>query len=544
MLIFYGSAVAVAKPTTKAAAPDEIPSTEQADSSSGSSTEATAADPAIISTPTSAAVEPAEPNQGRAKAVPDESGSPVEPPAPPPPNAEPIPATVVTGGQAPATQTLAPFIEHLGPESFPGRLRGLYGGSLWLEPSFNGLQWPYMAHTGVGLSGLFWVDSGYEMIKRDADLQQLRNSSMYFQQGRGLLRVTPTYVRGNLFVQGQAELVGNLCQTANVTNVVCNAGTFTTDDLWIRVGQWNRWDLKVGRFEGWEVYHLGMGMEPYTLERMGAGVFGVDTPASPKLEAPSLYGVNYLHDRPTDGLAVGYAAFHAYVTEYLRFELLAKLGTDNYRNGDNATGSTPSTYLGGRPTAIFDVGWFKFKIALEYQRRTPTTRDADTKPDGTKTTKDAVENTIQKGVGASVQFVIDPFIEFGLNAAIGRQEYTDSTGGAFARPDDMAQSYTTKSVGGFANLRLAGLWLAGIGVNWTDQTDGYRADGSKSNDYTTHLQGFLALQYLLAGQLFIKAEVGLARAYFQPSEQPIPPDVNNIWNNYMYSGRIRLMYLY
>jgi hypothetical protein len=338
--------------------------------------------------------------------------------------------------------------------------------------------------------------------------------------------------------------VGNLCQTASVTNTVCNAGTFTTDDLWIRVGQRNRWDLKVGRFEAWEVYHLGMGMEPYTLERLGAGVFGVDTPASPKLEAPSLYGVNYLHDRPTDGLAVGYAALHAYVTEYLRFELLAKLGTDNYRNGDNATGGTPSTYFGGRPTAIFDIGWFKFKIAGEYQKRTPITRDADTLADGTKTTKDPVENNIQKGIGASVQFVIDPIIEFGVNAAIGRQEYTDSTGGAFARPDDMALSYTTKSVGGFANLRLADLWLAGAGANWTQQTDSYRADGSKANDYTTHLQGFLALQYLLAGQLFIKAEAGLARAYFQPSEQPIPPDVNNIWSNYMYSGRIRLMYLY
>jgi hypothetical protein len=473
-----------------------------------------------------------------------QSGPPAESPAPPPPNAEPIPATVVTGGLAPATQTPAPYIEHLGPESFPGRLRGLYGGSLWLEPSFNGLQWPSMAHTGVGVSGKFWVDSGYEMIKRDADLQQLRSSSMYFQQGRGVLRVTPTYVRGSLFIQGQAELVGNLCQTASVTNTVCNAGTYTTDDLWIRVGQRNRWDLKVGRFEAWEVYHLGMGMEPYTLERLGAGVFGVDTPASPKLEAPSLYGVNYLHDRPTDGLAVGYAALHAYVTEYLRFELLAKLGTDNYRNGDNATGGTPSTYFGGRPTAIFDIGWFKFKIAGEYQKRTPITRDADTLADGTKTTKDPVENNIQKGIGASVQFVIDPIIEFGVNAAIGRQEYTDSTGGAFARPDDMALSYTTKSVGGFANLRLADLWLAGAGANWTQQTDSYRADGSKANDYTTHLQGFLALQYLLAGQLFIKAEAGLARAYFQPSEQPIPPDVNNIWSNYMYSGRIRLMYLY
>ena len=211
---------------------------------------------------------------GAAQAAPDEdeSSPPAEPPAPPPPKAEPTPAPAVTGGEAPATQTSAPYIEHMGPETFPGRLRGLYGGSLWLEPILPrpavAAEYPY----GLGVSGEFWVDSGYEMIKRD--LNQVPNSSMYFQQGRGVLRVTPTYVRGRFFVQGQAELVGNLCQTASAANTVCNAGTFTTDDLWIRVGQWNLWDLKVGRFEGWEVYHLGMGMDPYTFERMGAGMFG------------------------------------------------------------------------------------------------------------------------------------------------------------------------------------------------------------------------------------------------------------------------------
>src|SRR5437763_5054091 len=91
--------------------------------------------------------------------------SPVEPPQPPPPGTPPIPATVVSTGVAPAPQTPAPYIEHLGPDSFPGRLRGLYGGSLWLEPTFDGLQWPYMSHAGVGGSGWFWLNTGYEHIK-------------------------------------------------------------------------------------------------------------------------------------------------------------------------------------------------------------------------------------------------------------------------------------------------------------------------------------------------------------------------------------------
>jgi hypothetical protein len=473
----------------------------------------------------------------------DESSPPAEPPAPPPPplKAGPTPAPVVTGGEAPMMQTSAPYIEHMGPETFPGRLRGLHGGSLWLEPSFHGLQWPHNTHTGLGVSGVFWVDSGYEMIKRS--LNQVQDSNMFFQQGRGVLRVTPTYVSGGFFVQGQAELVGNLCQTGSMVNTVCNAGTFTTDDFWIRVGQWNLWDLKVGRFEAWEVYHLGMGLDPYTFERKGAGMFGAQNPASPGLEVPSLYGVNYLHDRPTDGLAAGYAALHAYATDYLRFELLGKLGTDNYQS-DNSTGDTSSTYLGGRLAGIFDNGLFKLKLGGEYQMRSPVFQ---TLSGGQK--KDAVEELIQKGVGGSMQFVIDPFVEFGLNAAIGWQSYTDGTGNVFGTPETLAKSFTTKSLGGFANLRLADGWLAGIGANWTTKLDSYMATGSSANDYTTQLQGFAALQYLLAGQLYIKAVFAYAKAYYQPSD----PNTTT-WNNRMISGqlgpiyfpsiRIRLMYLY
>ena len=257
----------------------------------------------------------------------------------------------------------------MGPETFPGRLRGIYGGSLWLEPDFQGLQWPRNTRTGLGVSANLWVDNGYEALKRQSD--QLPNTNLWFQQGRGVLRLTPAYVSGDFFVQGQVELVGNLCQAAN--SVCLNSGTFTTDDLFIRLGEWNRWDLQAGRFEAWEVYHLGMGMDPYTLERLGAGMFGVESFTTPALEVPTLYGVTFLHDRPTDGLAVGYLALHLYPTDYLRFELLAKLGDDNFR-ADNSTGDTPANYLGGRPTIIFDVGWFKLRVGAEYQKITPTTQ--------------------------------------------------------------------------------------------------------------------------------------------------------------------------
>ena len=467
----------------------------------------------------------AAPPPKSARSAPPEAAGPVEPPQPPPPNAAPIPATAVSTGDAPAPQVPGPYIQHLGPESFPGRLRGLYGGSLWLEPSFHGLQWPYMARTGIGVSGSAWLDSGREQIMRSDP--QLPNSALWYQQGRGVVRVTPTYAGDGVFVQGQIELVGNLCQSAGATNIVCGAaGTFNTDDLWIRFGQWNRWDLKVGRFEAWEIYHLGMGMEPYTFERLGARNFGVQA-----LEAPLFYGVTYLHDRPSDGLATGYAALHVYPSDWLRLELLGKLGTDNNFN-DNSSGDTATTSFGGRPAAILDVGWLKVKVGAEYQKRVPITQTVQPGVPAMKV--DAAANIVQKGFGGSVQLILNPFFEFGVSAGVGDQHRENGLGQVVA-----TDTFSTKSAGAFANLRVCDLCLLGLGVHYTAQTNSVLAAGSTVNDFTSQLQGFAALQYLLAGQLFIKPELAYSRAYFQPSDTSMAT-----WTNTMYNVRVRLMYLF
>jgi hypothetical protein len=379
------------------------------------------------------------------------------------------------------------------------------------------------------VSGAFWTDTGYETIIRNDRDGKMPGSKMAYQQGRGVLRLTPTYVQGRFFIQGQAELVANQCQAT--TDVCTTSGTFSTDDLWIRFGEWNSWDIKVGRFEAWEIYHLGMGMDMYTLERAGAQQFPVGN--APNLSTPSFYGANYLHDRPTEGLGMGYFALHAYATEALRFELLGEVGTDNTQTTGEAGGvvKTGFTYLGGRPAMIYDAGWLKFKAALEYQQRIAVMQ--------LENQKDASYYRTRMGGGAALQFVLDPSFEFGLNAAYGKQEETN--------PSDLSNgdinkknSFSTFSVGGFANLRLANLWMGGVGLNWTTQTNKFQDDTPiNPADYAAHMQGFAALQYLLAGQLFIKATIGFARADFQPNNGDIP-----VWSNYMYSGRIRLMYLY
>ena len=301
------------------------------------------------------------------------------------------------------------FVANVGPSTYPGKLRGIEGGSLWLEPSFHGLQWPQMSKSGVGLSGLVWVDSGYLQIKRDSD--DVPDTATPFQQGRALLRATPTYTDGRFFAQGQVELVGNVCQAT--TTVCINNATVDTDDLWVGFGVWNAWDIKVGRFRGWELYHTGLGLDHYTLERMGAQQIGLTMPRileelGQRLDAPTIYGVSYLYDRPTDGLGAGYVAFHAYPSNSLRFEMLGKVGLSDLGTG--------TSYYGGRPMLILDQGWMKVKVAAEYEKagQSSPAKEGNVKAERTRW-----------GAGGALQFVVDPLAEFGGSFAYGSQETVD-----------------------------------------------------------------------------------------------------------------------
>ena len=132
--------------------------------------------------------------------------------------------------------------------------------------TFHGMPWPYYPKTGIGVSGYAWLDTGYEQIDRGTTaLTEPHEVKYLLQQGRGVVRVTPTFSLADWYVQGQAELVANKDQTVSQAN-----GTVDVDDLWVRTGYWKSWDVTVGRFEGFEVYHFGMGLDVNTLERLGA----------------------------------------------------------------------------------------------------------------------------------------------------------------------------------------------------------------------------------------------------------------------------------
>jgi len=447
-------------------------------------------------------------------------------------DAPPPPAAAAEGGTPPLTEAPAPaaeppappaappavpsFVEHLGASAYPGELRGIYGGSMWLEPSFNGLQWPYMDHSGVGVSGYGWVDTGRQKITRG--LPSSADTDQWVQQARGALRITPTYVSGQTFIQTQLELVANKDQVRSQSNA--NSGIVDVDDLWLRFGRWSAWDVKVGRFEGWEVYHTGMGLDINTLERRGA----TQQPYGTNFERPDYYGLTFMHDRPSDQ-GTGDVAIHLYPTNFLRFELLAQIGANVISDVGNNT-------YGARPVVIFDYGFIKVKAGLEYLRATPAQSLIDSSG-SMQVKRDSNEIHKRIGYAGEVQLVFNPRVELGFGGGYATTSDKTDTG------SEQQPSTTIKTFGGFANVAITNDFLAGAGLTYTNRYDDARNADSGKVDFTDNLQWFVAAQYLVSRQLYVKAVVAYASSLFDLADPATPRFTDS-----MISGRVRLMYLF
>jgi len=387
-------------------------------------------------------------------------------------------------------------VERLPPTAYPEwKVRGIRGGSLWLSGNMHGMPWPYYPKTGIGVSGYIWLDTGYRNLK-PGTMGEAQDKHL-LSDGRGALRITPTYSAGSWYVQGQAEFIANKDQTA--------ARTFKSDidDLWIRAGQWKSWDIQAGRFEGFEVYHFGMGMDLNTQERNGASG---NRPAPDVFELGGDSNIVYRPDSLTN------VAAHYYPLDVLRFELLGQVGRDNR--------STLET-TGVRPAAVVDLGWLKLKAGADYRKQ--FTYDVNSKQ----------SRVVRGGVGA-VQVVVDPYFELGANLALGKIDHYSAMNStdpnATMGDHDTAGSVTDLDTGGFANVRVVDGLLVGGGVNYNQETD-------EQSGVFTHLQTFGAVQYVVLKQLYIKFVGAYAKAHFAPGG-------NVPWDNTMVSARLRMMYLF
>ena len=264
------------------------------------------------------------------------------------------------------------------------------------------------------------------------------------------------------------------------------------------MGVWDLWDLQLGRYEAWEVYHKGQGLERDTLEDLGA--FG----------GPDIYEVNHVFYRQS---GFGQAALHLYPTDWVRFELGSVFGNDVGFNS-----------VGVRPVGILDLGRIKVKAAGEWRR-------LSNQEEGKKQWEE------KRGFGGSVQGFFDgpgaavP-LQLGVSGAYGLVDRIDP----FGKVDERG-STDTLSVGGFVNLGLA-CWSLGLGLNYTDQGDRQRNDQTDDVGHFDHLQAFASIKRpLLVPEATVKLVLAYARADLRPA-------FDNARVNEMVSARVRLMVVF
>jgi hypothetical protein len=467
-----------------------------------------AATPADTTAP---APEPAPAPKAEAKA--EAQAKVVAPAVQPAPTAAQLPAAELEREKA---------VSQVGVEILPGsgypepRVRGIKYGSLWL--TMQGYQWPYMpwspgrSSTVLAFSGSMWADVSYAHITTGNDPSGRKtqpNLKRWAQQSRAVLRATPTYSNAQgWFAQGQAEIVG---QGTDAT--VAGGVLGQIDDLYVRVGKWNLFDITAGRYQGWEVYHYGMGLDLNTLERSGADDPGVSIHPVPN------YGVDYFWDRPSNG--PGNYALHVYPTDFLRFEVLGQIGTFAKRN-----------LRAIRPVAILDLGFIKAKVAYEYGKSIP-------QPDHGDKTRDS-----RNGIGGALQFVLNPYIEGGVSAAVG---YVDSIS-AEGIPQPGA-SNTTRTIGGFVNGGFGPKFplVLGVGIHQTHWHD-LQKNGNPPPDINSgksteqdHFQSFFAVQYTLFERFYIKFVGSHANfRYYDYAHTPSKLSTSQA----ELGGRLRLMMLF
>jgi hypothetical protein len=406
-------------------------------------------------------------------------------------------------------------VERLPGSAYPTpRTRGITGGSLWL--TMHGLQWPYMpAAAGkpalrLGFSGSVWSDGSY--ARTISGLETYENQKRMAVQSRAVLRMTPTYsTPAGWFGQGQAEFVAqgdNLVPNNNVTGY--------TDDLWVRIGKWNSFDLTVGRMQGFEIAnHYGMGLDLNTFEREGASLEKQgDKP-------PGAYGLTYFWDRREGN--IGNYAVHLYPAgwfklpaDMVRLELLGQFGA-----GTNDGQAIQTNF---RPSGIVDLGIVKVKGGFEYGK---SISQLDGKP----------ENVTRNGYGFALQLVLDPYIEGGAGFAQGWEDIVNGQ-----NVYDVAASNMVTGVSGFLNARVYRSLIVGGGAlnsykKFEDIDENMSSVHYGENNFDNQFQVFGAIQYSFWDTFFIKFVTSYA--YWRHQDRSATTFANK-----QLSGRLRLMILF
>ncbi len=307
----------------------------------------------------------------------------------------------------------------------------------------NGFVMPARASTLEWHGGLD-VDptwSQYSFSNNGAPTQQ-------FNEMRGRFVAGPTVEHRfgdneRWFVRARGEFVVWVRET---TNYQINA-----DDVFGQVGKTGVWDLKVGRFRPWRVYHKGAGFDLYTIEDQGACAVRAGLDGACNLDSgtfgPHTYEVNYIYDRE----AVGRVGVHVYPTPWSGLEVVGTLGNSGNTN-----------VVGGRAAALVHFDFLRVSAAAEYRQLKPG-KPSETCPN--------CNVSRYYGFGGGAEVTIAP-VAAGLNIAQGNDTKYNPVSGVL---DTMGSPQRT-SMGGYAEVDVGSLaidrsLILGFGLNRTELLD-------------------------------------------------------------------------
>lgn len=336
---------------------------------------------------------------------------------------------------------------------------------------------PKLAGVALKFGGYFWADTGY-MMRDNAQAGQYDQDVTYLQ-GRFVLAATLHRDFGDWFATARAEYLGLVNEFAR------SQYEPHTLDAYVKVGHQRWFDVQVGRFLAWEVYHRGQGIEFWTAEEAGA------------LGGPALYWLDLTRGYRNES---GQAAVHFYPFDFLKFEVAGVYGQENNQNN-----------LGVRPALHFTWKGLQFLAGVEYLALLP------------QTVADKV-STRTLGYGGRLQYTLLETVTFGVNFANMNVEAIDIQGLA-----DTEKSLGKFTVGGFIDVDF---WVnsIGLGFHHTQQLN-------KQGETTTHEQAFVSYKLSLPIEgLSLKAVYGFALGHVQDA------DTKTEWDNYVQSFRLRLAY--
>ncbi len=322
--------------------------------------------------------------------------------------------------------------------------------------------WAPLTWAGGRMHGQIELDVGYARYKYPEQPDRPKET-LHDLRGRFVLGPTFHYQfpESTYFLTVVAQFV-TWVQEQN------NRYQINADDVYVQYGNGKKWDLQVGRFMTWRVYHKGLGFDLFTLEDNGASK---SYPISNNDFAVRTYEVDYIFLRNSPyvgGEVAGRAALHYYPADILGFELAAAYGLADNRGSDT---------LGGRLAMDLQWEFLQLSAAAEYRRQAQTGPPNAIQNAGTPEER-AVEcaecgASSNYGAGGGLRVAFSP-VNLGGSFAIGWDEKNQLVGDAEGKPErELSASGRRMSFGGFFELDV-GSWLLphplilGVGANRTE----------------------------------------------------------------------------